>query len=214
VFEALPAGEWRWARVHELLSGERLEALFSLKRAVHQGAVSGFQRSPADDIRHLLWLCQRDAVQLPLDTDWINACVDMAWSALAASGWNSCSIHGDGVASNVMLGPGGQLRLVDFDRGGAFDPWYDVATTLNELYQLEDEWRLGLEIWAGCCTEPDYARCRLYALIDDWLWTLWGLWAGTTSSRSVEFSKVGQWTLLRTREALRDHRFEHWLRQV
>lgn len=51
VFEALPAGEWRWARVHELLSGERLEALFSLKRAVHQGAVSGFQRSPADDIR-------------------------------------------------------------------------------------------------------------------------------------------------------------------
>ncbi|MFC3609182.1 phosphotransferase family protein [Stutzerimonas tarimensis] len=214
LFEALPAPDWKWARVDQLSAPDRLERLLGLKRQVHQGPRTGFARSPGEDLARLRQLCHEHGVLLPDDAPWIDQCVDMAVRAIAAAGWDSRSLHGDGVASNVLLDAEGQMRLVDFDYGGAFDPWFDVATTLNELYPFEDQWRQGLEIWAGVCREADYARCRLHALIDDWHWTLWGLWAGTRSARNVEFSKVGQWTLLRTREALRDHRFENWLRQV
>jgi hypothetical protein len=214
LFDALCASDWRWARVDELTSPARLEALWSLKRKVHQGPAPGFARSPAADIRHLRELCRRDGVNMPADSGWIDECVNLACDALQAAQVQSVPLHGDGVASNVMIDAQGQLCLVDFDFGGSFDPWYDVATTLNELFQFEDEWRVGIAAWAGRCDELDYARCRLYAFVNDWIWTLSATWSGAISQRPLEFTKLGQWTLLRTRQAARDPRFESWLRQM
>lgn len=214
LFDALPAPEWRWARLDELTSAPRLQALWALKKRVHGGPVPDFERSPMAELQKLRQFCVRDGVSLPPDLTWIDTCIDLAWQALQRLPGARVPLHGDGVACNVMIGPGGALQLVDFDQGGCFDPWYDVAITLNELYPFESQWRTGITAWAGQCLEVDYARCRLYALIDDWYWTLWGLWAGTTSSRGLEFSKVGQWTLLRCRQAIQDPRFESWLRHV
>jgi hypothetical protein len=214
VFEALPAPDWRWARLDELISVPRLQALWALKKQVHAGPSPDFIRSPMADLQKLRALCVRDGVTLPPDQAWIDTCIDLAWQALQQQPHDNVPLHGDGLASDVMVGPGGELRLIDFDYGGCFDPWYDVAITLNELYPFESQWREGITLWAGECREADYARCRLYALINDAYWTLWGLWAGATSARGLEFSKVGQWTLLRCRQAIQDARFESWLRQV
>lgn len=214
LLDALPAHEWRWARLDELLQPQRLQALWALKRQLHVGTSPGFNRSPLQDIQHLRELCSRDGVGLPGDHGWIETCIDLAWTALQLSPGTCVPLHGDGLASNVMIGPGGAPQLIDFDYAGCFDPWYDVAVSLNELYAFESQWRDGIKAWAGECRECDYARCRLYALINDWYWTLWGLWVGATSARPLEFSKVGQWTLLRCRQSLQDPRFESWLRQV
>jgi hypothetical protein len=214
LFDALPTPQWRWARLDELTSAARLQALWALKRQVQAGPVPDFLRSPMGDLQKLRGLCLRDAVALPPDHAWIDTCIDLAWQALQQQPGPCVPLHGDGLASDVMVGPRGELRLIDFDHGGCFDPWYDVAITLNELYPLESQWREGIIAWAGHCLEVDYARCRLYALINDWYWTLWGLWAGTASSRGLEFSKVGQWTLLRCRQSIQDARFESWLRHV
>lgn len=214
LFDALPAAQWRWARLDELTSALRLQALWALKKQVHAGPAPDFIRSPMADLQKLRELCLRDDVTLPPDDAWISTCIDLAWQALQQQPGESVPLHGDGLASDVMVGPGGELRLIDFDYGGCFDPWYDVAITLNELYPFESQWREGILLWAGECREADYARCRLYALINDWYWTLWGLWAGATSVRGLEFSKVGQWTLLRCRQGIQDARFESWLRQV
>lgn len=214
LFEALPAPDWRWARLDELTSAPRLRALWALKKQVHSGPAPGFARSPMADLQQLRGLCLRDGVTLPPDHAWIDTCIDLAWHALQQQPHESVPLHGDGVACDVMVGPEGDLRLIDFDYGGCFDPWYDVAITLNELFAFERQWREGISLWAGQCGEEDYARCRLYALINDWYWTLWGLWSGATSVRGLEFSKVGQWTLLRCRQGIQDARFESWLRQV
>lgn len=214
LFEALPAPDWRWARLDELAVVPRLQALWALKKQVHAGPVPGFARSPMVDVQKLRELCLRDGVTLPPDCAWIDTCIDLAWHALQQLAHDSVPLHGDGLASDVMIGPGGELRLIDFDYGGCFDPWYDVAITLNELFAFESQWRDGISAWAGECRDVDYARCRLYALINDWYWTLWGLWSGETSVRGLEFSKVGQWTLLRCRQGIQDARFESWLRQV
>ncbi|MEQ7921771.1 phosphotransferase [Xanthomonas sp. WHRI 1810A] len=214
LFEALPAADWRWARLDELTSAPQLQALWTLKKKVHAGPAPDFTRSPMADLQKLRDLCLRDEVTLPPDHAWLNTCVDLAWHALQQRPHDSVPLHGDGVASDVMVGPGGELRLIDFDYGGCFDPWYDVAITLNELFAFENQWREGIRLWAGECREVDYAVCRLYALINNWYWTLWGLWTGATSVRGLEFSKVGQWTLLRCRQGIQDARFESWLRQV
>ncbi|UZJ58703.1 aminoglycoside phosphotransferase family protein [Pseudomonas sp. KU26590] len=214
LFEALPAPQWRWARLDELTSPLRLQALWALKKQVHAGPTPDFARSPMADLQKLRALCLRDGVSLPPDHAWIDTCIDLAWEALQQHPGQSVPLHGDGLASDVMVGPAGELRLIDFDYGGCFDPWYDVAITLNELYPFESQWREGIIAWAGQCRESDYARCRFYALINDWYWTLWGLWVGATSTRNLEFSKVGQWTLLRCRQTIQDARFESWLRQV
>lgn len=205
---------WRWAKVSDIATPDRLSQLLGLKRSLHQGAKASFSLAPIEDIRWLLGQCRAHGVPLPKDADWLSNCASMAAEAIEASGFDRVTVHGDGVASNVLIGPDQAMQLIDFDRAGLFDPWHDLATTLNELYQFESEWRDGIEIWAGQCREADYARCRLHAFLDDWLWTLWGFWAGETSARNVEFSKVGQWTLLRCRDAVADARFESWLRQV
>ncbi|MGN2413301.1 phosphotransferase family protein [Pseudomonas syringae] len=206
--------QWRVARLDDLLVPGRLDALWALKRQVHAGPVPDVVRSPMADIQHLRDLCVRDNVVLPDEHHWIDRCIDMAWLTLQAHPVQRRPLHGDGVTSNVMVSDTGALRLIDFDYGGCMDPWYDVAITLNELYSFEHEWRKGISAWAGQCREVDYAVCRLYALINDWYWTLWGFWAGSTSSRPLEFSKVGQWTLLRCRQSVQDPRLEGWLRQV
>ncbi|NAS96105.1 aminoglycoside phosphotransferase family protein [Pseudomonas syringae pv. actinidifoliorum] len=213
IFEDL-GPQWRTARLDDLLAPGRLDALWALKRQVHAGPVPDFIRSPMADIERLRALCKRDGVALPAEHQWIDRCVDMVWQALQKCQIRSVPVHGDGVASNVMVSGDGQLRLVDFDYSGCMDPWYDVAITLNELYSFESEWRAGISAWAGQCLEVDYAVCRLYALINDWYWTLWGFWSGSTSSRPLEFSKVGQWTLLRCRQCVQDPRLEGWMRQI
>ncbi|MFL9930229.1 aminoglycoside phosphotransferase family protein [Paraburkholderia sp. RL18-103-BIB-C] len=214
LFDALPASGWRWARVDDLMPPQRLPALWALKKAVHQGPKPDFSRSLTGELRLLRNLCRQAEVALPSGAPWIDECVDQACETLHAAQTDSVPVHGDGAASNVMIDADGQMKLIDFDRGGCFDPWYDVAVTLNELYPFEEDWRAGIAAWAGHCEERDYARCRLYALVDDWLWTLSASWSGATSARPLEFTKLGQWTYLRCRQSVQDPRFEGWLRQL
>lgn len=214
LLERLAPADWHWARLDALQSEARLDALWRLKRAVQQGPAPAFERSPGADIARLRSLCRQHEVDLPDDHTWIDDCVDQAWQALQEHPGSRSPLHGDGLAGNVMINAAGDLRLLDFDRGGCFDPWYDVAVTLNELYPFEPQWRAGIARWSATASDADYARCRLYGLLDDWYWTLWGFWAGVASTRPLEFSKVGQWTLLRCRMTIQESRFESWLRQV
>ena len=91
------------------------------------------------------------------------------------------------------------------------DAWHDIATLIHEQLPTDDRWRDAIRTWRGDCSEADVARCRLYALVDDYHWTLWGTLNGVTSTRGLEFAKLGQWMLLRCRQSLSDPRFERWL---
>ena len=214
LLERLAPEDWHWTRLDRLQPELSLEALWRLKRAVQEGPAPAFERSPWVDLERLRTLCRQQAVALPADHAWIDDCVEQAWHALRQQPGEVRPLHGDGLAGNVMVNAAGEFRLLDFDRGGCFDPWYDVAVTLNELYPFEPQWRAGIARWSATASDADYARCRLYGLLDDWYWTLWGLWAGVASARPLEFSKVGQWTLLRCRMTIQESRFESWLRQV
>ena len=217
LFQALPPGEWRSACVDDLIAPQSLSALWALKRKVHRGSAAHAQteplptRDPEQDIVRLHAMCLRDNAHLPADTNDIHQALLTVCHTLRATQTASVSVHGDGVTSNVMVRESGELMLVDFDRGGMADPWFDIASTLNELAELPAAWREGIAAWQGHCSDADYARCRLYGLVDDWYWTLCCLWLSATSPRQHDFMKLAQWTLLRLRQGLKENRLDAWL---
>ncbi|WP_369152642.1 phosphotransferase [Klebsiella variicola] len=213
IFEALDQ-DWHWAKLEQLTSKATFHALRLQLERLHQAPLPDVSATRYEAIERLHQLCERDVVPLPAEMRWFRQCAESAWQALRLSRPEPAFIHGDNIASNWMINGNGELRLLDFDYAGAGDPWYDIATLLNELFPFEQQWREAIVAWRGRCSDADYARCRLYALLDDYYWTLWGFWSSHTSRRGLEFAKVGQWTLLRGRLSLQDPRFESWLRII
>ncbi|KAB8307404.1 aminoglycoside phosphotransferase [Erwinia endophytica] len=203
---------WHWARLDQLMQPRHFTRLTRLLDQLHE--INLALPSRQDDMRHLRQRCREDGVIMSDELNWLGECVDLAWQALNQQPHPAVLIHGDPIASNWLVNEQGDWQLLDFDYASLGDAWYDIAVLLNERMLFDHQWREAIAAWHGKCTEADYARCRLYALADDYYWTLWGLWNGHCSSRGLEFAKVGQWTLLRCRQSARDSRFERWLALV
>lgn len=211
IFAALDES-WHWATLDQLTQPQNFQSLAKILDRLHEITLPLPSRQ--DAMRTLRQRCQQDGVALPAELQWLGECVDLAWQALTAQPFEPVLLHGDPIASNWLVNSQGEWQLLDFDCAAQGDAWYDIAVLLNEQMPFDDQWREVISSWRGSCSEADYARCRLYALVDDYYWTLWGLWSGHTSPRSLEFTKVGQWALLRCRQSARDPRLERWLALV
>ncbi len=204
--DLLPA-PWRTARLHDMAVPEVLGAVLAAKRAFRGGpplrrAWDIFAEVAAMDAA----ICAAGAA--PPDLPGLLAGVRQAHGALSAAGRDLRPCHADGLSSNVMLGPGGRVMLVDFDCAGMADPHYDVGVVLNEACQFEAGMRPGLELAFGRDDARDLNRCRLHAFADDVFWGLWGLvMAATSLRRELEFLKYGEWRLLRARMFQQDGAF-------
>jgi thiamine kinase-like enzyme len=119
----------------------------------------------------------------------------------------------DGAASNLMLGPSGQVMLVDYDRAGMNDPMYDLGCLLAEITDFPQDMRAGYIAYAGQFDEVGFARARLWSVVDDMLHALWSRRMSLVSARpGVEWLKYGEWRLMRLRLALNHPEFEQLLR--
>ncbi|WP_245501277.1 phosphotransferase family protein [Lichenibacterium minor] len=205
---------WRTATVGDLQDADTLGRVLDAKRRLHADAPLGRRFCPFDRIRALAVEAAATEAPLPRDATSLLAAVDLVREAIAAAGFDLRFCHNDGTASNVML-DGTALRLVDFDAAGDNDPWFDVATTINEACEFDAERRAAVERYAGRCDERLFNRCRLYGAVDDLMWGLWGVTRAVTTRRSgIEFFKYGQWRLLHARTALAARDFETWLRRL
>ncbi len=214
VFDRLDA-DWRTAMVDDLRAASAMSEVLAAKKRIHAGA--SFQKtwSVFDAIAALLLLLSADERERVPDLWWLSDAVGDIGAAFAAAGTDSTPCHADGLASNIMLGPGGAVRLVDFDGACNTDPLYDVAILLNEAYAFEDEMMPALEIYEGRVRPATLARCRLYAIADDFYWGLWASRMDATSARrGIEFLKYANWRLLRCRMALGETGAERWLRTI
>ncbi len=198
---------WRTARLNDLARPEVLAAVLAAKRVFRDGpplrrAWDIFAEVAAVDATI------RNAGTAPPDMPELLAGVRQAHGALLAAGRDLRPCHADGLSSNIMIGPGGQVMLVDFDCAGMADPHYDVGVVLNEACQFETEMQPGLELAFGRDDARDLNRCRLHAFADDVFWGLWGLaMAATSPRRGLEFLKYGEWRLLRARMFQQDGAF-------
>lgn len=138
---------------------------------------------------------------LPQDAPWMLALLDSIRAPLMAAPTVPC--RNDGSSSNIMTNG----MLVDYDRAGMNDRMYDVGTLLAEMTDFEEDMRPAFAAYGG--TEADFARARLWSIVDDVMHGLWARGQGKTSARrAVEWLKYGEWRLMRARMALRHPQFE------
>ena len=206
---------WRPARMNDLQAPAVLHAIVAAKRRFH---ATGADLPPIDPfvrIETAKCLAVAASAELPDDFGWMLDNVRDIGTALAVHPHVPMPCHGDGTASNFMLGSDGAVMLVDFDAAGMAEPLYDLGVLFNEAFQFETEIAAALRSVAPEATEAAFHRCRLHGIADDFFWGMWGaVMAATSARRGVEFLKYGSWRLLRCRLALRDPRFEERLRQV
>lgn len=212
-FEYLGVG-WRHATMGDLNAGTTIDAVLAAKRVLHQGRRLGWRYDPFARVIELADAARAVRVPLPDDLDWMLVNSALAGEAIAAAGFDLAFCHNDGVASNVMLGPDGAVKLVDFDAAGDNDPWFDVAAVLNEAFPFAAERQEAIERFNGAYDARLFHRCELYAAVDDLIWGLWGVLVAATSPRGgIEFFKYGQWRLLRAQIGMQARSFEDCLRR-
>ncbi|WP_345830326.1 phosphotransferase (plasmid) [Pantoea sp. BRR-3P] len=210
IFAAL-AADYRWAKLETFRDPRHFNALTRTLDKLHHAGLPLPSQQRQQDMLQLRQHIARQNVVLPDELLWLGECVDLAWQALNAVPYQPVLIHGDNIASNWMINSKGDWQMLDFDYAAQGDAWHDIATLIHEQLPTDDRWRDAIRAWRGACSEADVARCRLYALVDDYHWTLWGMLNGSISSRGLEFAKLGQWMLLRCRQSASDPRFERWL---
>ena len=204
--------DWRWGRVDDFAEPAVLEAVVEAKGKLHKGAAFPRTASVFEVIERYWDMVAGERVTVPADVPSLLERVRGIGAAIAAAGVDHRPCHGDGVASNVMLGPGGAVQLVDFDMAANADPYHDLGSLMVEAFQFAEDARQILEVYDGQVIETHYNRCRLYGIADDLMWALWGFICFARSPRKeVEFTKYAEWRLLRCRWHLGDPEFDRWL---
>lgn len=214
VFEAL-GGEWAWGHTDVLRRPAVLENLLTAKRTFHKAPPLMETRNVFDLVTAYRQLAEGQDVILPAPVHSVSSAVQRIAGTIMASGVDTVACHADGVSSNVMVGPGGEIRLVDFEWARQADPSYDLGTVLAELLPFDGEALLAIEMATGKPDAGILARARLYGAADDLMWALWGFINAARSPRKhVEFFKYAEWRLLRARTVIEGPRFETWLKHV
>lgn len=207
--------DWSWGKVDDLADPDILGNVIKVKKTIQEGTPFNREQSVFDLIRSYWSMVDQTGAFVPADVGDIIGKISVIEKMIQASGVDIRPSHADGTASNIMIGPGKSVQLVDFDWSANTDPHYDLATLMVEAFQAEDDmWRM-VEIFDGSVNERIYNRCRLYGIADDLMWALWGFVSFKKSPRvEVEFTKYAEWRLLRCRMNLDDPNFKKWLGKV
>ena len=218
LFEALPANSWRMASRQDLRSPDVLAAILQAKRAWHQSPALARTRSPFETIRAYLQELDElgEAAGAPPSFAQLRAWIEAAEQAFAIAGGDLAPLHGENVISNVMLGPGDQVKLVDFDQAANGDPYYDLGAFCIEGCSFVDEVEAFVSLYLGKADKRALARTLAYMVVDDFLWGCWGLIAQATSPRAggVEFYKYAQNRFIRCQYWLSLTDFDQVLRDL
>lgn len=211
VMEHLGEG-WRTATLADLQDAGTQTAVLAAMGCLHESTADLRCHNVFAEIRDLQARSTVAGVLLPSDTWWLADCAARAEAALAGRDLPQVLCRNDGVSSNIMLGPGGSVRLLDYDRAGLNDPLYDLGVLLTETCAFETE--MAARMPHGF-DQQALDRCILYGAMDDLMWALWSALQAVRSPRvHVEFRKYAEWRFLRCRTTLLDRRFEERLRRV
>ena len=103
------------------------------------------------------------------------------------------------------------LRLIDFEYSGNNDPCFELGNTCQELQYDEPRYAELCQAYFGQPARHLLARMRLYALMSDIGWTLWGSIQAKVSKLDYDFWSyaTGRWE--RAEGILASADFQRWL---
>lgn len=210
-----PAKGWRTGTLEQLLDKDVLEGAVKARSAFHRGKRLSRDSSVFDQIDEVGREARGANAQLPDDISWLETNVREFGEAIRASGMDSVPAHGDGNVSNLMIGPGRQVMMIDWDLAANCDPFEDIGSFLVEAHAFETEAHSTFEMFHGSYDERLFNRAWLYGVADDLRWGLIGaLMAATSPREHLEYLKFANWRFLRCRMAVRDPRLAEKLQRM
>lgn len=206
---------WRTADMASLQDPQTRAAVIAAQRRFHEGAALQRRRTIFDLLDDYAAMRARLEPPLPGDIGDLRDHVGRIESGFTAAGFDIRPCHGDGAASNIMLGPGDAVRLVDFDWAAGDDPHHDLAALLVDIEPWDEGVRAAVEMREGRFDQRVYHRVKLHMILDDFRWANFALLAAHLSPRRhVEFFKYGAFKILRCRHHLRVWPVEEMLRKM
>lgn len=211
MYALTPTVGWRTAKQYDLQSADVVASIMTSIRSLQETTSLDTRFEPFHQIDAVLARAGREKVPLPSDTGGLRRYISQIEPLSETATLAPC--RNDGVASNVMIGDGNAIRLVDYDRAGLNDPFYDVGTFLAEVSEFEADMRAGFVAYYGRYDAALFARAMLWSYVDDLLHVLSAfVMAKVSARRSIEWIKYAEWRLMRLRMALSHPQFEEKLR--
>lgn len=121
--------------------------------------------------------------------------------------------HNDLLAENYM-DDGTQLWLIDFEYSGNNDPCFELGNTSQELQYDEARMAELCASYFGQATASLLARMRLFALMSDVGWTLWGAIQAKISKLDYDFWDYATTRWNRALGILNGPDLEKWLTEA
>lgn len=214
VMEDLDEG-WRVCTLDRLLDPVIFDTIAAARARFRDGPALPRAVTVFDEIARFHREATAVGAILPADIDWLVDEFGLAEAPLRATAGPGVPIHGDGNVSNVLLGPDGAVRLVDWDRATTADPHEDLGSLFVEAFAQEPEARDAFARVTGGFDRRAFDRVRLHGIADDLRWGLIGALVSARSARkTTEFYKFASWRFTRCRMAIRDARFGEMLRRL
>jgi thiamine kinase-like enzyme len=137
-------------------------------------------------IEFYLETADRHGVRIPDDYLGYQAKVARIEQAVQRHPLRTVPCHNDLLAENY-IDDGKQLWLIDFEYSGNNDPCFELGNTSQELEYDESRLSELCAAYFGQATASLLARMRLFALMSDVGWTLWGAIQAKISRLDYDF---------------------------
>jgi thiamine kinase-like enzyme len=161
-------------------------------------------------IEFYLRMVDDHAVRVPQDYRSRLPVVRQIETSVSAQSLPTVPCNNDLLAENY-IDDGRQLRLIDFEYSGNNDPCFELGNTCQELQYDQVRFEELCAAYFGAARRHLLARMRLFALMSDIGWTLWGAIQAKVSKIDYDFwgYATGRWD--RAQGILDSSPFQNWL---
>jgi thiamine kinase-like enzyme len=176
---------------------QRISALASALRSVHAAEpfARDFDMAQAQARYHEIVVSS--GYPLPVDYARYAERAQRMSAVLARTRARTVPCHNDLMPGNFIEpdGPGSGLWIVDYEYSGNNDPSYDLGDAINELELDPGQAEQLVTEYHGSAQPRELARARLWSLMSQWGWSLWGsIRIGTTGDPEIREWAKAMWS--------------------
>jgi thiamine kinase-like enzyme len=174
----------------------RVTALAAALKRLHDAPPFARDFDMAHVQARYLQIVAENGYPLPADYDRYAERARRMSDVLTATRDRTAPCHNDLMPGNFIEadGPGSHLWIVDYEYSGNNDPCYDLGDAINELELDPAQAEQLVTEYHGAPRPRELARARLWALMSQYGWSLWGsIRVGNTDDPEIREWGAAMW---------------------
>lgn len=181
-------------------------------RTLHSGNKLSVTKTIFDMIDEHLEQAAELGVRLPRDAEVILTEYRQVKAAMSVSGLDLVGCHNDPMPSNILIGEGLPMKLVDYEFASNSDRAYELAVTVTELFYGAQQTLQLIEDFCGRAEWSIVSRVQVCKFLADVKWGLSGCVNHKLSGVcDCDYHKYASWKLARARIKMPDPNWVYWV---